>query len=310
MRIVFMGTPDFAVPSLEALWNKGYDICAVYTQPDKPKGRKQILTPPPVKERALSHHIPVEQPATLRTDEAFATLQRYAPDLIVVVAYGKILPKNVLDLPRFGCINVHGSLLPKYRGAAPIQWAVLNGDAVTGVTTMFMAEGLDTGDIILKKETPIGPDETAGELFDRLAPMGAELLLETIPLLETGTAQRIPQPENGGAYASQLTKEMAWIDWNCSAEKIHNLVRGMNPWPIAQTEFRGKRLKLFRVSCKEAPCAVPGKAWEENGAFFVGCGKGTAVCLEEVQYEGGKRMSGNVFLRGHALQPEETLGIS
>ena len=139
-----MGTPDFAVPSLEALWNKGYDICAVYTQPDKPKGRKQILTPPPVKERALSHHIPVEQPATLRTDEAFATLQRYAPDLIVVVAYGKILPKNVLDLPRFGCINVHGSLLPKYKGAAPIQWAVLNGDAVTGVTTMFMAEGLDT----------------------------------------------------------------------------------------------------------------------------------------------------------------------
>ena len=190
MRIVFMGTPDFAVPSLEALWNKGYDICAVYTQPDKPKGRKQILTPPPVKERALSHHIPVEQPATLRTDEAFATLQRYAPDLIVVVAYGKILPKNVLDLPRFGCINVHGSLLPKYRGAAPIQWAVLNGDAVTGVTTMFMAEGLDTGDIILKKETPIGPNETAGELFDRLAPMGAELLLKTFWKQERRSACR------------------------------------------------------------------------------------------------------------------------
>ena len=263
-----MGTPDFAVPSLEALWNKGYEICAVYTQPDKPKGRKQILTPPPVKETALSHHIPVEQPVTLRTEEAFATLQRYAPDLIVVVAYGKILPKNVLELPRLGCINVHGSLLPKYRGAAPIQWSVLNGDAVTGVTTMFMAEGLDTGDILLQKETPIGPDETAGELFDRLAPMGAELLLETIPLLETGTVQRIPQPEDGGAYASQLTKEMAWIDWNRPAQEIHNLVRGMNPWPIAQTEFRGKRLKLFRVSCKEAPCAIPGKAWGEDGAFF------------------------------------------
>lgn len=307
MRIVFMGTPDFAVPSLRALLKAGHEVCAVFTQPDKPKGRGYVLTPPPVKELALEHGIPVLQPNTLRTEEAFSALKAYAPDCIVVVAYGKLLPKNVLDLPRYGCINVHGSLLPRYRGAAPIQWAVLNGDPVSGVTTMYMAEGLDTGDIIFRQETPIGPEEMAGELFDRLAAMGAELLVRTLRAVEDGTAPRIPQPEDGGAYASQLSREMAKIDWNRSAAEIHNLVRGMNPWPVAQTTFRGKQMKVFRVSCRETEGHMPGLAWMEQGEFLVACGKGV-VCLEEIQYQGGKRMKASDFLRGHPLQENEILG--
>lgn len=307
MRIVFMGTPDFAVPSLQALIDAGHEICAVYTQPDKPKGRGYVLTPPPVKELALEHGIPVEQPPTLRTEEAFSSLQSYAPELIVVVAYGKLLPKNVLELPRFGCVNVHGSLLPKYRGAAPIQWAVLNGDRVSGVTTMYMAEGLDTGDMIYREETPVGPDETAGELFDRLAGMGAKLLLRTIQAIEDGSAPRTSQPEDGGTYASQLSKEMARIDWTRSAHEIKNLVRGMNPWPVAQTTFRGKQMKVFRVSVREGTAEAPGSARMENGAFLVACGDGT-VCLEELQYQGGKRMNGSDFLRGHALHAGERMG--
>ena len=308
MRIVFMGTPDFAVPSLQALLEEGEDqVCAVFTQPDKPKGRGYVLTPPPVKELALQHGIPVLQPNTLRTEEAFASLKAYEPDLIVVVAYGKLLPKNVLDLPRYGCVNVHGSLLPHYRGAAPIQWAVLNGDAVSGVTTMYMAEGLDTGDMIFREETPIGPDETAGELFDRLAPMGAKLLIRTLHAIKEGTAPRVPQPEDGGTYASQLSREMAQIDWSRSAKEIHNLVRGMNPWPVAQTVFRGKQMKVFRVSCREQSDGVPGTAHTSQGEFLVSCGEGS-VCMEEIQYQGGKRMKGCDFLRGHPLKEGELLG--
>ena len=307
MRIVFMGTPDFAVPSLQALIDAGHEICAVYTQPDKPKGRGYVLTPPPVKELALRYAIPVEQPATLRAPEAFGALQAYAPELIVVVAYGKLLPKNVLELPRCGCVNVHGSLLPKYRGAAPIQWAVLNGDEVSGVTTMYMAEGLDTGDMIFREETAIGPDETAGELFDRLAAMGAALLVRTVQAVADGSAPRTPQPEDGGAYASQLSKEQARIDWSRSAREVKNLVRGLNPWPVAQTVFRGKQMKVFRVSLRDRADAAPGEAWTENGDFLVACGEG-AVCLEEVQYQGGKRMHGSDFLRGHALRPGDRLG--
>lgn len=304
-----MGTPDFAVPSLQALIDAGHEICAVYTQPDKPKGRGYVMTPPPVKELAMRYELPVEQPSTLRTEEAFASLRAYAPELIVVVAYGKILPKNVLELPKLGCVNVHGSLLPKYRGAAPIQWAVLNGDEVSGVTTMFMAEGLDTGDVIFREETPIGPDETAGELFDRLAAMGADLLVRTVQAVGDGTAPRTPQPEDGGTYASQLSRELARIDWTRSAREIKNLVRGMNPWPVAQTVFRGKQMKVFRVSLCGCGEKKPGTAWMQDGNFLVACGEG-AVCLEEVQYQGGKRMKGSDFLRGHALRGEEAMGES
>lgn len=306
MRIVFMGTPDFAVPSLQILLESGHEVCAVYTQPDKPKGRGYTLTPPPVKVLAQEHGIPVLQPQTLRTEEAYLSLKVYRPDIIIVVAYGKLLPKNILDLPPLGCVNVHGSLLPRYRGAAPIQWAVLNGDDVTGVTTMYMAEGLDTGDMILQKETPIGPDETAGQLFDRLSLMGAQLLKETLEQIENHTAPRIPQPAEGGSYASQLSKEMARIDWGREAAQVHNLVRGMNPWPVAQTTFRGKQLKVFRVSLRQGS-AAPGTAWQENGEFLAACGGGV-LCLEEVQYQGGKRMSGRDFLRGHALREAEQLG--
>ena len=308
MRIVFMGTPDFAVPSLQALLEEGKDqVCAVFTQPDKPKGRGYVLTPPPVKELAVQHDIAVLQPNTLRTEEAFSSLKAYEPDLIVVVAYGKLLPKNVLDLPKYGCVNVHGSLLPHYRGAAPIQWAVLNGDAVSGVTTMYMAEGLDTGDMIFKEETPIGPEETAGELFDRLAAMGAKLLIRTVDAIKEGNAPRIPQPEDGGPYASQLSREMAQIDWRRSAKEIHNLVRGMSPWPVAQTVFRGKQMKVFRVSCRERSEGAPGTARVCQGEFLVSCGAGS-VCLEEIQYQGGKRMKGCDFLRGHPLREGELLG--
>ena len=307
MRIVFMGTPDFAVPSLQALLDAGHEVCAVYTQPDKPKGRGYVLTPPPVKELALARGIPVLQPATLRTAEALESLRAFHPDAIVVVAYGKLLPPDVLAVPPLGCVNVHGSLLPKYRGAAPIQWAVLNGDAVSGVTTMYMAEGLDTGDVIFAEETPIGPDETAGELFDRLAAMGASLLVRTMAAIADGAAPRTPQPADGGTYASQLSKELARVDWSRTAAELHNLVRGLNPWPVAQPTFRGRQLKLFRVSLCGKTRRAPGSVWEEGGRFFAACGAG-ALCLEEVEYQGGKRMRRSDFLRGHPLHEDERLG--
>ena len=230
-----MGTPDFAVPCLQSLLDAGHEVCAVFTQPDKPKGRGYAMTPPPVKVLALAHNLPVYQPTTLRTQEAAQQIREMQPECIVVVAYGKILPKEILEIPPYGCINVHASLLPKYRGAAPIQWSVLNGDAETGVTTMYMAEGLDTGDMLLKARTAIGPEETAGELHDRLAKMGAELIVETLRAVAEGTIQRIPQGDAETCYASMLTKELGKIDWNRPARELHNLVRGLSPWPVAET---------------------------------------------------------------------------
>ena len=243
MRIVFMGTPDFAVPSLQALLDAGHEVVAVYTQPDKPQGRKQILTAPPVKELALAHGIPVFQPDTLKNEEEQARLRELAPEVIIVVAYGKLLPKAVLDIPPRGCINVHGSLLPRWRGAAPIQWAVIAGDEKAGVTTMLMAEGLDTGDMLLTSETPVGARETAGELFDRLAQSGAELLTETLVKLDEITPR--PQNDAESCYAHMLDKKMAVIDWSKSAHEIDCLVRGLNPWPIALTSLAGERLKVY-----------------------------------------------------------------
>ena len=297
MRIVFMGTPDFAVPSLEALLMRGHEIAAVYTQPDKPKGRGHKLLPPPVKSLALERGIPVYQPATLRTEEAAETLRALKPELIAVAAYGKLLPPAVLAIPPRGCINVHGSLLPKYRGAAPIQWAVLNGEKTTGVTIQQMGEGLDTGDMLRKAETKIGENETSGELFDRLKLIGAELLVDTIDRLDTIVPE--PQDEAAATHAPMIRKEMGEIDWAMPAQAVHNLVRGLNPWPAAFFMLGGKRMKLYRT---ELACASgePGTMAELDGEMTVFCGEG-AVRLTEIQPENGKRMRGSDYLRGHPL---------
>ena len=300
MRIVFMGTPDFAVPSLQALIDAGHDVCAVYTQPDKPQGRKQILTAPPVKTLALEHDIPVFQPNTLKNEDEQARLRELAPEVIIVVAYGKLLPKAVLDIPPHGCINVHGSLLPRWRGAAPIQWAVIAGDEMAGVTTMQMAEGLDTGDMLLTYETKVGEKETAGELFDRLAQSGAELLTQTLVKLDEITPR--PQDDAQSCYAHMLDKQMAVIDWSKSAHEIDCLIRGLNPWPIALTTLSGERLKVFAAE-KAAGNGEPGTVLEADPkkGLTVACGEG-ALKLIEIQLVGGTRMKATDFLRGHAIE--------
>lgn len=300
MRIVFMGTPDFAVPSLQALIDAGHDVCAVYTQPDKPQGRKQILTAPPVKTLALEHDIPVFQPNTLKNEDEQARLRELAPEVIIVVAYGKLLPKAVLDIPPHGCINVHGSLLPRWRGAAPIQWAVIAGDEMAGVTTMQMAEGLDTGDMLLTYETKVGEKETAGELFDRLAQSGAELLTQTLVKLDEITPR--PQDDAQSCYAHMLDKQMAVIDWSKSAHEIDCLIRGLNPWPIALTTLSGERLKVFAAE-KANGNGEPGTVLEADPkkGLTVACGEG-ALKLIEIQLVGGKRMKATDFLRGHVIE--------
>lgn len=306
MRIVFMGTPDFAVPSLQALIDAGHDVCAVYTQPDKPQGRKQILTAPPVKTLALEHDIPVFQPNTLKNEDEQARLRELAPEVIIVVAYGKLLPKAVLDIPPHGCINVHGSLLPRWRGAAPIQWAVIAGDEKAGVTTMQMAEGLDTGDMLLTYETKVGEKETAGELFDRLAQSGAELLTQTLVKLDE--IEPRPQDDAQSCYAHMLDKQMAVIDWSKSAHEIDCLIRGLNPWPIALTTLSGERLKVFAAE-KAAGNGEPGTVLEADPkkGLTVACGEG-ALGLTEIQLVGGKRMKATDFLRGHAIEVGTKLG--
>lgn len=307
MRIIFMGTPDFAVPCLQRIIEAGHTVCGVFTQPDKPKGRGYTLMPPPVKVLAEESHIPVFQPKTLRTEEAVDQIKKLAADVIVVVAYGKILPKEILELPPFGCINVHASLLPKYRGAAPIQWAVLNGEKKTGVTTMFMAEGLDTGDMLMKSEIQIRPDETAGELHDELSDLGADLIVKTLHALEEGTLVRIPQDDNLSSYASMLDKSLCNIDWSKPAQQIHNQVRGLSPWPVAITRYQGKTLKIHK-SKVVAGTGEPGE-WIPGKEFIVCCGNNTALELVIVQAEGGKRMAGTDFLRGHPAAPGTKLGI-
>ncbi len=300
--VVFMGSPDFAVKALEALIESpDYDVKLVVSQTDKPQGRKQILTPPPVKTVALQNGIEVFQPKTLRSDEAYEKIASAHPDFIVVAAYGKILPQNVLDIPKYGCVNLHGSLLPKYRGAAPIQWCVINGEEKTGVTTMLMDAGLDTGDILLTSETPIGADETAGELFDRLAALCPALLLQTLKGLEAHAITPKKQNEKDATYVGVLSKEMAAIDWNDSAAAIHNKVRGMNPWPVAKTVFGGKILKIFAGRPLNAAARYPaGSLYCEKGDLFVSCGEGV-YRIDELQLEGAKRMNSSDFLRGHPV---------
>ncbi len=305
MNIVFMGTPDFAVPCLQKLLDAGYPVTGVFTQPDKPKGRGYKLVPPPVKELAMAHELPVFQPNSLRSDESFEMIKNCAPDLIVVVAYGKILPKQVLELPKYGCINVHASLLPRYRGAGPIQWAILNGESETGITTMYMGEGLDTGDMLEQVKTPIGENETADELYTRLSKIGAETLLVTLQKLEADALLRTPQDDSLSCYAPILDKSLCPIDFNKTAWEIHNQIRGLSSWPAATTTYKGKRLKVYE-SRLVSRNGQPGEILDAK-RFIVACKEG-AVELVSVQCEGGRRMDGDAFLRGRPPVPGEKLG--
>ncbi len=299
MRIVYMGTPDFAVPALEKLaQSPDYTVAAVFTQPDKPKGRKMVMTPPDVKVCAEKLGIPVFQPSSMRSEEAYNSLKELNPDVIVVAAYGQILPKAVLDLPKFGCVNIHGSLLPKYRGAAPIQQSVLDGEKVTGVTTMLMDVGLDTGDILLKAETEIGENETAGELFDRLAVLGGELIVETLDKLEKGEIIPQKQDDSLATHTSKITKELCPIDFNKSAFEVHNKVRGLNPWPVAVTEIAGKTVKVY--SSRVSDMSGAAGTILSLKPFVVACGD-KSVELIEIQPQGKKRMTAQAFLAGHKL---------
>ncbi len=299
MRIVYMGTPDFAVPALEKLaQSPDYTVAAVFTQPDKPKGRKMVMTPPDVKVCAEKLGIPVFQPSSMRSEEAYNSLKELNPDVIVVAAYGQILPQAVLDLPKFGCVNIHGSLLPKYRGAAPIQQSVLDGEKVTGVTTMLMDVGLDTGDILLKAETEIGENETAGELFDRLAVLGGELIIETLDKLKKGEITPQKQDESLATHTSKISKELCPIDFNKSAFEVHNKVRGLNPWPVAVTEIAGKTVKVY--SSRVSDMSGAAGTILSLKPFVVACGD-KSVELIEIQPQGKKRMTAQAFLAGHKL---------
>ncbi|MCH5299050.1 MAG: methionyl-tRNA formyltransferase [Ruminococcus sp.] len=298
MNIVFMGTPDFAVPTLEKLAQSEHNILAVFTQPDKPVGRKQVLTPPDVKVCAEKYTIPVYQPTTLKSENSYKELKELNPDVIVVVAYGKILPKEILDIPRYGCVNVHGSLLPKYRGASPIQSAVLNGDKVSGITTMYMGVGLDTGDILLQSETEIGENETSAELFDRLAVIGADLLLETLTALENGTVEPIKQDDSLATHTAKITKDLCPIDWTKPNTEVHNKVRGLQTWPVATSTVNGKDIKIHSTLL----CNESGDAGEiiSTEPLTVACGSGSVV-IKELQLNGKKRMDSKSFLLGHPL---------
>ena len=302
MKIVFMGTPDFAAASLKRLYESGHDVAAVFTQPDKPKNRGLRLAPSPVKELAAARGTPVCQPQSLRDGEAERVLREIKPDVIAVVAYGRILPQAVLDIPPLGCVNIHASILPRLRGAAPVQWAVLNGDTETGVTSMYMAPELDAGDIIFVKKTPIGEEETAGELYARLAEMGGELLIETLDAIEQGTAPRIPQDHALATYAPPITKEIAPIDWTRTCREISCHVRGLNPWPVATAELFGTALKIYKVKAEPGTTgAEPGTVLSAgNDGIKVACSDG-AVAVLEVQAPGKKRMPASDWLRGRRL---------
>lgn len=302
MRILMMGTPDFAVPTLHALMTTDHTVVGVVTQQDKPKGRGQHLVPTPLKEAALAYNLPVYQPQTLKDDSFMELLHTLVPDLIVVVAYGKILPKQVLDFPRYGCVNVHASLLPKYRGAGPIQWSIINGETETGITTMQMGEGLDTGDILLQEKVPITDDTTADVLFDTLAELGGVLLLETISGLESESIVPRPQPVEG-TYAPMLDKTTGYIDFSESAHRILRRIRGVTPWPSAMVLYEEKKMKIFDakvVSCSSNH--LPGQILEiSRDGLLVACGE-DGLLITEIQMEGSKRMPVSEYLLGHEIK--------
>ena len=299
MRIVFMGTPDFSVNALENIVKAGHDVVGVITQPDKPKGRGEKMQYTPVKEKALELELDVYQPQRVKEPEFIDKLKEMNPDAIVVIAFGQILPKAILDMPKYGCINVHASLLPKYRGAAPIQWSVIDGEKETGVTTMYMNEGLDTGDIIDKVVVPIDEKETGGSLFDKLAIEGGKLILKTLIELENGTAVRTPQDDSKSNYAGMINKQLGKIDFNKSAKEIERLIRGLNPWPSAYTKMDGKTLKIWDADVDDSENdSAPGTITEVGKDFIrVATGKGSLKILE-LQLEGKKRMKTRDFLNG------------
>ena len=306
LRTVYLGTPQFAVPTLEAMVAAGHEVLAVYTQPDRPKGRGQSVAMSPVKEAALRLGLRVEQPERIRRDESVELLRQFAPDVMVIVGYGQIIPQNIIDIPRFGIINVHGSLLPKFRGAGPIQWAIANGETVTGVTTMRINAGLDTGDMLLKAETPIGPNENAVELGERLSQMGAELLIET---LKDPALAGIPQDDRLATHAPILSKLDGAIDWSWPAALIHNRTRGFYPWPGTSTQFRDQTLRLWKTAVVDGTTTQePGRILGAKGPIQVSCGQGTVLELLEVQQEGRKRVSGTDFRNGLRIVENEILG--
>jgi methionyl-tRNA formyltransferase len=310
MRAVFLGTPQFAVPSFRALVEGGHKVVAVFTQPDRPKGRGGELAESPVKLAARELGIAVHQPERIRRPESISTLRELAPELMVVVGYGQIIPQSIIDIPPHGILNVHASLLPKYRGAAPIQWAIANGETETGVTIMQIDAGLDTGDMLLKRSVEIGPDETAPELSARLAPLGAELLLETIQGIEDATVRREKQNDAEATHAPILKKEDGLIDWSRPASQICNRLRGFTPWPGAYTSFRGQQLSLLKAKPAQHATFAPGALIAEKRRVFAGCGENTVLELLEVQLAGKKRMSAEAFANGYQIRESETLGAN
>ena len=308
MRVVFLGTPEFAVPSLEAVARQ-HELAAVFTQPDRPKGRAQQLAQSAVKIAALELAIPVHQPERVRRPESFALLQSFAADIMIVVGYGQIIPQSVIDLPRFGILNVHASLLPKYRGAAPIQWAIANGESESGVTIMQIDAGLDTGPMLLKASLKIAPDETAPELSSRLAPLGAEYLLEAVSQMESGTARPEKQDDEQATLARIIKKEDGQVNWNEPAAIIYNRYRGFYPWPGSYTTFRGQQLSITAMRPADgAHDAQPGRLLRERRRLLVACGEASALELLEVQPAGKKRMTADAFLNGYKLEADETFG--
>lgn len=311
MKVLFMGTPEFAKISLECLVKNEYNIAGVVTQPDKPAGRKMILTSSPVKEYASGENIPVYQPQSLKGEEFFDLLRTINPDIIVVAAYGKIIPKNVLDFPKHGCVNVHGSLLPKYRGASPINAAIINGEKITGITTIYMDEGIDTGDMILKESTEIGENETFGEVYDRLAQIGGKLLIETLNQIKNGTAKREKQPEIDATAVKKINNDTCEINWNLSAKEIHDKIRGLSPSPTAFTWLKGKKLKIYKSEIAgRAALGAPFKNGEIiafDKGIEIKAGNGIVKILE-LQLEGAKKMSAKDFINGKKIEKGTVLG--
>lgn len=306
MRIVFMGTPDFASASLKKLIDERFDVVGVFTQPDKPKGRGMELCASPVKELALENGLPVFQPVKMRDGTALAQIKALEPDILVVVAYGRILPDDILAVPKYGAINVHGSLLPKYRGAAPIQWAVLNGDKITGVTTMYLASEMDTGEIIYTAETEIGEYETSGELFDRLKDMGAELLVKTLRDIDAGIAPRTPQDHSKASYVTMLDKSICPIDWNKTPREVLKHIYGLQPWPVATMELEGKTVRVFAAKYTDGKTEkVPGAVVStDKGGLEIACAGGETLLITEIQAPGKKRIGAEDYLRGHQIKVE------
>lgn len=310
MRIVFMGTPDFSVPALKALVEAGHEVAAVVTQPDRPRGRGKELQMTPVKVQALAYGIPVYQPEKVKDPAFVEILRNLQPEVIVVIAFGQILSRDILDLPPYGCINIHASLLPKYRGAAPIQWAVIDGEKETGVTTMMMDVGLDTGDMLEKTVIPLDPKETGGSLFDKLSQAGGPLILSTLEKLKAGTAVRTPQTDEDSTYAKMLTKSLGQIDWSMEAAAIERLIRGLNPWPSAYTFVHGKTLKIWDADVlkESSDGAAPGQIIRTDPHSLIVAAGEAFLSIRELQLEGKKRMDVETFLRGYTIEKGEILG--